>query len=243
MLIVKYDGSFEGLLTVIYECMVCKLEPFQITTKEEDLFSEILFFNTDINKTKRLVETIKRVLANRVLKVIYYAYLSDQENIEIDIYNYVKLCFQYNKDVYDNLSNESINRLAKTVRRVQLEKHRFLGFVRFELLKDDVYYAKIEPDNNIIYLIVNHFKNRFRDQNWIIHDIKRGIAAYYDKQSVRIFDLFKVDKIEYKEEEIEFKNLWKKYFKNIAIQERKNPKLQRNFMPVRYWKNLIELND
>lgn len=245
-MIIKYDGSFTGLLTVIYECIKNGIEPVDIvdlnSNKGIDLFTESIFFNSDIKKANLVIDAIKKKLSLNVLKMIYYGYLSQHNGIEIDIYNYLRLCFQYNKDVYDNLSNESINRLAKIVRRVQLEKHRFLGFVRFELLKDDIYYAKIEPDNNILYLIVNHFQSRFRDQKWLIHDIKRSIAAYYDKVKVEIFDLYSIDSLEYKEEEIEFKNLWKSYFKNIAIRERKNSILQKNFMPARYWKNLIEID-
>ncbi|HOL56225.1 MAG TPA: TIGR03915 family putative DNA repair protein [Spirochaetota bacterium] len=245
-MIIKYDGSFTGLLTVIYEGLKNNLEPENIITsdnnEEIDLFSDIIFFNSDKKKADIVIKTIKKKLNFSVLKVIYYAYLSNEDNIEIDIYNYLKLCFQYNKDVYDNLGNDYINKLAKAVRRVQLEKHRFLGFVRFELLKDGIYYSKIEPDNNIIYLIVDHFKNRFRDQKWLIHDTLRNIAAYYDKNSLRIFDIYNIENLEYDQEEMEFRHLWKTYFKNIAITERRNLRLQRNFMPVRYWKNLIEID-
>jgi probable DNA metabolism protein len=41
--------------------------------------------------------------------------------------------------------------------------------------------------------------------------------------------------------EKEYQDLWKKYFETIAIKERTNPRCQKNFMPVRYWKNLTEL--
>nr|WP_315988235.1 DUF4130 domain-containing protein [Desulforamulus aquiferis] len=37
-----------------------------------------------------------------------------------------------------------------------------------------------------------------------------------------------------------YQELWKEYFKSTAIQGRKNPKLQKQFMPTRYWKYLIE---
>ena len=40
--------------------------------------------------------------------------------------------------------------------------------------------------------------------------------------------------------EKEIQEIWKKYFKHIAIKERKNSKLQKSFMPVRYWKYLVE---
>jgi len=36
--------------------------------------------------------------------------------------------------------------------------------------------------------------------------------------------------------------LWKKYFKSMAIEERKNLKLQQQNMPKKYWKYLVEKN-
>ena len=42
------------------------------------------------------------------------------------------------------------------------------------------------------------------------------------------------------QEEKQFQELWKDYFKNIAIEERKNPRLQKQFMQKRYWKYLTE---
>ncbi len=41
-------------------------------------------------------------------------------------------------------------------------------------------------------------------------------------------------------EEKLFQQLWRTYFKSVAIQERLNPRKQRNDMPVRYWKYLTE---
>ena len=37
-----------------------------------------------------------------------------------------------------------------------------------------------------------------------------------------------------------FQQLWKTYFKSVAIRERINPVKQRKDMPVRYWKYLTE---
>ena len=40
-----------------------------------------------------------------------------------------------------------------------------------------------------------------------------------------------------------YQALWKTYFKAIAIKERRNPRKQRQDMPVRYWKYLTEKCD
>ena len=42
------------------------------------------------------------------------------------------------------------------------------------------------------------------------------------------------------EDEKLFQTLWKNYFKSLTIKERINPKLQRQHMPQRFWKYLVE---
>ena len=40
-----------------------------------------------------------------------------------------------------------------------------------------------------------------------------------------------------------YQELWKMFFKKISIKERKNPRCQMQFMPKKYWKDLIEEPD
>ena len=42
------------------------------------------------------------------------------------------------------------------------------------------------------------------------------------------------------DKEIEYQNLWKLFFNTIAIKERTNPRCQMEYMPKKYWNDLIE---
>ena len=116
-----------------------------------------------------------------------------------------------------------------------------LQFVRFSVMENDVLYAEIEPDNDVLELIAGHFRDRFRNDPFIIRDLKRGkaIVAYGGHWYISGFTDDYVP--EQSSEEQEYRNLWKNYFDNIAIKERKNPRCQRSFMPLRYWKHLTEV--
>ena len=46
----------------------------------------------------------------------------------------------------------------------------------------------------------------------------------------------------FSEDEIKFQSLWKTFFKSVAIKERTNPRLQMQFMPKKYWKDLTEVS-
>jgi len=91
-------------------------------------------------------------------------------------------------------------------------------------------------------ILAPHFKTRLPNDNWIIHDLSRGIGAVYDKEKndYILCGLENSSEIIHSEEENAFRKIWQRYWKEIAIPERKNPKCQLNFMPKRYWKHLTE---
>jgi probable DNA metabolism protein len=80
------------------------------------------------------------------------------------------------------------------------------------------------------------------DQDWIIHDQKRQMAAIYNQQEWKLTPLNKTE-LEFAAREQNYQDLWKEFFDSIAIENRKNSRLQRQNMPKRYWKHLIESPD
>ena len=120
------------------------------------------------------------------------------------------------------------------------------AFIRFELLKDNVYFAKIDPDFDVLTLLIPHFKNRYQDQKWLIYDLRRKYGVYYDLETVTIvtldFDAILSKNIDnlYSDSEINYQKLWSEYFDHTNIKERKNMKLHVQHVPKRYWKYLTE---
>ena len=53
-----------------------------------------------------------------------------------------------------------------------------LAFVRFELLQDEVYFAKIEPDFNVLPLFRKHFKERYADQKMDDFRFEKDITEF-----------------------------------------------------------------
>lgn len=131
-------------------------------------------------------------------------------------------------------------KLKKLSRKVSGEIHRMLGLLRFKKTAGDIYYASCEPDYNILSLLAPHFARRLADQNWIIHDISRKQAAVFNQKEWVITFFDDDNQIKITAEEKNYQKLWKGFFDSIAIKNRKNLKLQRQLMPERYWKHLIE---
>ena len=106
---------------------------------------------------------------------------------------------------------------------------------------------RVEPDYNVLPLLIDHFKNRYADQRWLIYDGKRKYGIYYNLETVETIELsFSEDvkqgglAIAFAEEEAMYQSLWKNYFQSVNIKARKNTKLHILHMPKRYWKYLPE---
>ena len=121
------------------------------------------------------------------------------------------------------------------------------AFVRFEKLQDDFYFAKVEPDFNVLPLIFKHFKARYQDQKWMIFDLKRHYGIFSDRENADFFYPNEWDQNKFiktqnllHEDELKYQKLWQRYFFKTNIPERKNIKLHVKSLPKRYWKYLTE---
>ena len=127
------------------------------------------------------------------------------------------------------------------------EAHRLKGLVRLSEIGNNLWYAPISPDNNVIENVGSFLISRFPTQNIILHDKNRNLAFLYNAKNKKNYEIIKVTtkyKLpEYSKEEIEFQKLWKSFFKTIAIKERTNRRLQMQYMPKKYWKDLIEISN
>lgn len=242
-----YDGSFEGLLTAIYEAYYRKDNPEEFIKNDEffpTLLTKPVHIHTNNEKADRVYNAIKDKISNEALKYIFYVFLSDLKNSSTLIYKYVRLGFKVGKDTDMHLYNEIVLSVHKITKNVINEYHRMLGFVRFKIINGDFYYAPIEPDHNILELITPHFVKRFITHKFIIHDRKRRAASIYDGRSWCIIELSinEGEELLKFSKDVLYENLWKEYFKSASIEHRKNSKLQKRNMPERYRKFMPEVN-
>lgn len=239
-----YDGSFEGLLTAIYEAYYRRESPERILSVknyQEDIFSENTIISTDAEKFSKVYTSIRQKISPDALIKVYHIYLSEHEDAGTFIYEYLRLGWKVGRQVDLYLSDDKVLRIEKLSRKVSGERHRMLGLLRFYRLNSGVFYAPIKPDYNISALLASHFAQRLPDQNWVIHDVKRSLGVFYDctgrEWYVSPFDTNQYNLM--KEDNI-YQELWKRFFDSIAIKNRKNPKLQKQHMPARYWEFLAE---
>ena len=247
-----YDGSFEGFLTVIFECYSQKIIPLDIckeTAFQENLFVEKMTIACDEQKAGRVWKALKNKLHQRNENLPFLAFLSETQGIEMKLYRFIHRTFDSSRSIETDFGDQDVLELKKIERKVMQEAMRMLQFVRFQQTRDDLYFAPIEPEYDVLPLTLQHFKDRFADQHWLIYDTKRDYGFFYDRQKTQEVVLKeknfsntdgKVFGNLLNEREEKYQVLWKSYFDNINIKERQNLRLQRQHMPKRFWKFLPE---
>ncbi|RYF90488.1 MAG: DNA metabolism protein [Chitinophagaceae bacterium] len=251
MTIVQYDGTFAGLLTAIFEVYEYKLPHPNICRQAAasgSLFGNSHEVFTNEQKQMRVFKKLQDKLNPKAVKQLYDCLLSEEKGIENVILRYVQYALSTKLAVENNYANPDVLYIQQLSRKVHREKHRMEAFVRFQLTKDDLYYAIIQPDYNVLPLICKHFKDRYADQRWLIYDGLRKYGLYYDLETVQEVQMnFTTDTRNaqtlteiFDDKEELYQQLWKQYFSSVNIVARKNMKLHIQHMPKRYWRYLVE---
>ena len=236
-----YDGSFDGLLTVIYMAYKDReSDLLRVSAKAEQLILALddIHIITDFFKARRVEKAICEKLSQNFLNSIRTCFLSNDKNKDTIIIHTVYKALKYGEEILNSLDDHAFY-MNKLVKQVLNERHRYLGLLRFKEMKDGIMFSTIEPKNNILPILISHFKNRMKREKIAIFDKGRKMIVYYDGKKAEIFFVESLE-IEWSDEEIEYSELWKTFHKSISIKERENKKLQQSNLPKYYWKHLIE---
>lgn len=258
--VLLYEPSFEGWLTAVYQVYDRKLqynESLQLVAEDSyvpSLISTATSVNTDDEQAQRVLKKLNALLGPSGMRQILWGFLSEKDDIGTTLFHIVKYAIDYPKRrILEDLGHLDVLELAQTVKSVHREKHRMEAFVRFEHTTDDIYFARVEPDFNVLPIIGEHFRQRYQDQHWAIYDLARGYGIYYDKTlstPSRPADLQTITDLDdavlsnptsiHSPNEQRYQRFWQGYFTNVNIKERKNNRLHKQHMPQRYWKYLSE---
>lgn len=248
---VLYDGSYEGLFTAFFEVYEYKLSDAHIFVEghaDVTLFGRVHIAVTNKEKSLRVYKKLEQKVSRKAMQQLYKSYLSGERYIENVILHYIQYVIASKNSVETNYGHPDVLYLQQLSRKVDREKHRMEAFIRFQLTKDQLYFAIIQPDYNVIPLISNHFEKRYADQKWFIYDSRRKYGIYYDLETVEEVEMtFAADMQNSKsialvcdEHEELYQKLWQQYFTSVNIPARKNMKLHIQHMPKRYWRFLTE---
>jgi hypothetical protein len=145
-----------------------------------------------------------------------------------------------------NRADGDVRAVMEAAYKASHEIHRLMGFLRFSPDPRWGYAARCAPDGFVIPALAGHFTLRFGGDPWALLDEKRGIALIREAgREARLLPgaVFSSQSAPGRQVHDPWEELWLRYHKAVSNDARKNPGLQRQFMPERYWKYLPELSD
>ncbi len=251
MNIFSYDKTFEGLLTAIFDAYSLKIYPDQLISTQ---VIPPLFYNylhtvvSKEDKANRVWNTLQKKVSRRGCNHIIYAWQSEVDTSDMLIFRYIRKIVDSPKIIETDFTDPDILEMRQLAKKVSKELHAMMQFVRFQKTKENVYFSLCAPKFNVLPFAIRHFTDRFADQCWAIYDEIRQFGYFYNKKKVAEIVL-DADAIQYgklnkqllADDEIVFQQLWRRYFESINIKERANPKVQRSYMPKRFWHYLPEM--
>lgn len=241
-----YDETFDGFLNCVYHHYYMEKATgiFSEKAYQHNILEKCITVATDLELANKVYKAICLKSSKYDMERIYRVFHTNTNDKEIKLLNYIRLAFKYGSKIRLLHGNQIVLDVQAAEQRLGLEVHRLCGLVRFSVIcsgNTEILFSTIEPDNDVLQFIAPHFSDRFHKSPFVIHDLKRNKSLISLNKEWYITDDFDVNKIKYSQSEEEYRNLWKQYFDIMAIRERINPKCQKNFMPIRYWKHLTEI--
>ncbi len=258
MIVFRYDKTFDGLLTAVFDAYARRTFPDALLEENDPgplFMTEEYTVVTDGERSGRVWRALEKRLPKEVCNMLMFAWLSEETGVDEMLLRYMRRVFDSpcresgQAQVQTDFADPDVLRVKQLAQRVSWERERIIQFTRFQKGGDNSYFAPVSPRYNALPLSIPYFKDRFRDQKWLIYDIKRRYGFYYDLETVTEVTMEddghlldgQLDETLMAEDEKLFQSLWRTYFHAMAINERINPKLQRQHMPRRFWKLLTEM--
>ena len=264
------EDTLEGIFTGVYDAWNSRLghENIELRTNEPEnleFFCEYIYVTTDTEKAQKVRRSIYKKLgwgAYSDITVCVYGSYPDKADA---IYHTLVDCLSPSGSLYgkkipsgfhpngtgsnylENLCNPYVKRVAQMKKNIWNEQHRMKEFIRFRELSGKILFAKIDPAHNVLPLIEDHFSNRFPLERWMIYDERRKNALVHEpkKGCLLMTDILLKDEFldGYADISGNYEDLWWNFCHSIAIESRNNPKLQRQFAPIKFRKNMVEFSE
>jgi hypothetical protein len=232
MVNIIFEDSFEGFLSALYWAFKNDIKnPIFLKAKKPSLFETV-----KVEIEDDILKKFKQMLDEETIELFYDCFCYDDEKAFSDTYRSF-LFYLENKHLKD-VNQDFIRNLIYYRKSLNRERHKYIGFLRFHQV-DNILYAKFEPKHFLLDYLGEFFKRRYKEENFVIHDVKRKKAAVYHEKhlSIEAFD---------KEINIEkdtYQKLWKAFFEAVTIRERANARLQNHYAPKYFRKYMIEFDN
>ena len=250
MVVYVCEDSLEGVFTGIYKAYEDRRDhsdTFLSLTDEPMLFAEYVEVEPDRTRTLKVINTLQRRFGEDDYLSLCMALAAEDSGKAQAVYQTVVDGLKRSSrpgHLFDNLAEDNVHKAFSLARGANREIQHLQGFVRFQELEEKVLYSAIGPKNNVLTFLMPHFADRLPQENFVLYDDKRNLFGVHP--AGRQWYLLQGEEaaapiLRLSREEKQYQELFRQFCRTIAIRERRNLKLQRNMLPLRFREYMMEL--
>ena len=230
----RYDGTFAGFLTCVWDALEDKIEPaaFLLPDSGAALW-ETREPPADRNRARRLYTALKQRVSPAFQKLIARGFLTCLPEKELALFTLIRRGLREGDRVRLDLSDPVMARVNLALARMWTEWDHLKGFVRFSDL-DGFLVGEIEPKNRVLPLLAPHFAARYSGERLALYDRTHHEIFLSDRGRWKLLPAEEFRMGPAGGEERAFRAMWRRYFQTIAIEGRANSKCQSTHLPKRY---------
>lgn len=233
-----FDGSKDAFLTAFLCAFRDENAILSAGNRQLSLGQESVFVRADADKARRCEARLKELDA-KCMRELDLLLRSGEEARGQIAFSYLRMIALRGRPVRGMLAEDAVRDAMECIRRVTFEAHRLKGFVRFLESESGALYAPVSPDNDIVDMLLPHFRGRMPDLPFVLHDVRRKKAAVWDGEHAFLAPLDRAEVV-LSADEADWQALWRQYYASVNIPSRKRIRQMKGYMPVRYWKFMPE---
>jgi len=248
MIVYRCEATLESIFTAVYQAYEEKRvheDTMLCLTEEPFLFAEDIRVVSDEEKTRKVINTLCRRFGEKDYFSLCKALASGEEDSAQAVYRTIVQGLRGNVrkgHLFDNLADEHVHRAFALARGVSTEIGHQIQFLRFQELENGILYSKIGPKNDVLIFLMPHFADRLSIENFMIYDEKRHLFGIHP--AGRPWYLLHREEaglpLDLSEKELRCQELFRQFCHTITIEERRNEKLQKGMLPLRFREYMVE---
>lgn len=230
----RYDGSFAGFLTCVWDALENKIEPAAFLRPEDGpTLWEEREMAADEDRARRLYAALAKRVSGRFRHFIAWGFLTCLPERELALFTLIRRGMEEGKRAAWDLSDPVMAKVMLAYQKLATEQDHLKGFVRFSEL-DGALVGEIEPKNRVLPILAPHFAARFSGERLALYDRTHREIFLSDRGRWRILPAEDFHMGSAGAEERVFRAMWRQYYKAVSIEGRFNPKCQSTHLPKRY---------
>jgi len=244
-LLYAYDGTLEGFFSAVFTAYAEHAHPTDIVTEDclqLGLMQDLHRIATDEMHAIRVRDGIIAKLGRDEYERLKVGFLSDAPDKGGIVYRYIVYSLHAGSWAAADHTHPDVVDFDRIWRQVYNERHRILQFARFSQMEGGVFFAKVNPNANVVPLVMDHFAGRFNTQPFLIYDEVHHLAGIQRDGAWRLVPTASIDAGTFAADEVDIRDMWKRFYDAICNEERLNPRLRMGFMPKRLWGNMVEMD-